>query len=250
MIDVEAAARRLIEARQAGLPIDRLPPECRPATIDEAYAVQDRVSAGLGPIGGWKVGQSPDGSITCAAIQAADIHPSNRPLPAAAFHDLAVEIEFAFRLGRDLPHRAEPYGYAETAAAVSGFLPLIEVIGSRYADYRTLPGPEQLADAGGNGAFVLGPESADWRALDFQQQTATLAIDGTIRQAPQPGTHPAGDPVLLVVWLANHLAARSGGLKSGDVVTTGSLDGATPIAAGSAAEADFGRWGKVSVRFG
>src|SRR5579862_3875676 len=61
------AARLLIEAHRTGRPIDRLPEALRPVTIEDAYAIQDHVTAALGAIGGWKVGQGgPTGPISIA----------------------------------------------------------------------------------------------------------------------------------------------------------------------------------------
>jgi len=188
---------------------------------------------------------SPDAEPSCAPVYHDNILPAGAVLDPAYYHGLALEVEFAFRLRRDLPPRAGGYGYDEVAAAVD-FLPLIEVIGSRYRDRTGLSEAELLADANGNGAFILGAPIAEWRELDFRTLRVELAIDGRIVQSAC-GTHPAGDPVRLVLWQANHTAARCGGLKSGDVVTTGSLQGATAIAAGSRAIGDWGRWGRIEL---
>ena len=240
------AAALLIAAHRSGVPLDRLPESCRPATLDDAYAIQDEIMPALGPIGGWKVGMgSPDAEPSCAPVCGSVIHGSGAVLDPSRYHGLALEVEFAFRLRCDLPPRALPYGYDEIVAAVD-FLPLVEVIGSRYRDRTALSAAEQLADANGNGAFILGTPVADWRELDFRRQRVELRIDSAVVQSARD-THPAGDPVRLVVWQANHAAARCGGLKAGDVVTTGSLQGATPIGAGSKAVGDWGVWGRVDL---
>jgi len=239
------AAALLVAAYRSGAPIDRLPASCRPADIAAAYAIQDEVTALRGPIGGWKTGMgSPTDQPSCAPVYRDVILASGALLDPRRYHGLALEIEFAFRLRRDLPLRSDAYGYDEVAASVD-FLPLIEVIGSRYRDRTVLPQAEQLADANGNGAFILGAP-VDWRGLDFRSQRVTLEIDGAVVQSAL-ATHPAGDPVQLVLWQANHAAARCGGLKAGDVVTTGSLQGATAVAGGSHAIGSWGRWGRVTV---
>ncbi len=240
------AAALLVAAYRSGEPIDRLPESCRPADIAAAYAIQDEVTVLRGPIAGWKVGMgSPADLPSCAPVYRDVILASGALLDPRRYHGLALEIEFAFRLRRDLPLRDEAYSYDEVAASVD-FLPLIEVIGSRYRDRTALPQAEQLADANGNGAFILGTPVEDWRGLDFRSQRVTLEIDGAVVQSAL-ATHPAGDPVKLVLWQANHAAARCGGLKAGDVVTTGSLQGATAAAGGSHAIGNWGRWGRVTV---
>jgi 2-keto-4-pentenoate hydratase len=184
---------------------------------------------------------------TCAPVAASAIVESGATFDAARFHGLALEVEFAFRLKRDLPPRDQAYRYEEVVDAVD-FVPLIEIVGSRYRDRTGLSVAEQLADANANGAFVLGKAITDWRSFDFMRQRVELAIDGTVVQSAM-GTHPAGDPLKLVVWQANHLTGRNGGLRSGAVVTTGSLQGMTPAGAGSRSVGDWGSWGRVEVAF-
>lgn len=241
------AAQLLIAAHRSGQPIDRLPEGLRPETIEDAYAIQDEVSKALGAVTAWKVGQGgPTGPISIAPIYASKVHTSGVTLDAATLHQPALEIEFAFRMGADLPDRAQPYSYDEVVAAIEGFCPCIEVLGSRYKDRSALPAAENLADGNANGGLVYGGPLTDWSGLDFPTQKVELTIDGKVVQSPV-GTHPAGDPVKLVVWTANHLMARTGGLKRGDVVTTGSLDGATPAGPGSKGVASYGAFGLVEV---
>jgi 2-keto-4-pentenoate hydratase len=204
------------------------------------------VSRVLGPVGGWKVGiANSEAEPSCAPVYRDCILGSGAVLPSAQCQALSLEIEFAFLLRRDLPGRSGGYRPDEIAQAVD-FVPLIEVIGSRYRDPLGLAPAELLADANGNRTFILGGPVARWRDLDFRTVRVELAIDDRVVQSAC-GTHPAGDPIRLVVWLADHVAARCGGLKSGEVVTTGSLQGATPIAAGSRAIGTWGSWGRVAV---
>ena len=242
------AAALLLAAGQGGRLLDRLPEACRPANAADAYAIQDLVIEALGPIGGWKVGMaSPEAEPSCAPVPLTRILASGVRLDPARHPSLAVEIEFAFRLRYDLPPRSKRYDYDEVAASVD-FVPLIELVGGRFRDRGALTSFEQLADANGNDAFIVGAPVENWRGTDFLKQRVELAIDGHVVQSAR-GTHPAGDPLLLVVWQANHAASRAGGLRQGDVVTTGSLQGATPIAAGSRAAGDWGGLGRTEVFF-
>jgi 2-keto-4-pentenoate hydratase len=241
------AAALLVEAHRSLRPLDRLPEALRPASIAEAYDIQDEVSRALGPIGGWKVGMSsPAAEPNCAPVYRAHILAAGAVLDSARYHGLALEIEFAFRLRRDLPPQGGGYDFEEIAEAVD-FLPLIEVLGSRYRDRTAVSAFEQLADANANGAFIVGSPIADWRGVDFRTLTVELSIDGAVVQSAC-GTHPAGDPTRLVVWLADHAARRCGGLKAGDIVTTGSLQGATRIGACGSAVGDWGVWGRVALQ--
>ncbi len=62
------------------------------------------------------------------------------------------------------------------------------------------------------------------------------------------GANALGDPLNVLEWTANHLSALGDGIKAGEVVSTGTCTGVTPIAAGETLIADFGTLGRVEVR--
>ena len=53
----EPAAQLLADAFRSGALLTELPAECRPQTLDDGYAIQDRFTALLGDnFAGWKLG--------------------------------------------------------------------------------------------------------------------------------------------------------------------------------------------------
>jgi hypothetical protein len=64
-----------------------------------------------------------------------------------------------------------------------------------------------------------------------------------------PAAHPAGDPLLPLLAYANGQSDYLGGLRAGQVVTTGSLCGVIPIHTAGLLKAHLGKVGEVSVRF-
>ena len=96
-----------------------------------------------------------------------------------------------------------------------------------------------------HGGFIYGPACADWKSIDFTKETVTLSIDGAV-QVERTGSNTSGDLLRLLPYLANEGAARTGGLKAGQWITTGSWTGNTPAPAGSSAEANFGHAGRVT----
>ena len=83
--------------------------------------------------------------------------------------------------------------------------------------------------------------------MDFGAQHAELWINGR-RQADATGSHPLGDPFSVMPWIVEHCARRAGGLKGGDVVTTGSWTGMQFVAPGDLVEARFPGIGEASLR--
>jgi 2-keto-4-pentenoate hydratase len=237
------AATLLLEARRARRPLDALPPDLRPADASAAYAIQDEVVATLGGIGGWKVGAaSPAAEPGCSPLPAPGVVRSGHAFPSGAFRVNGLEAEIAFTLSRDLPPRAARYTESDMLAAIASVHPAIEVLDSRFVDMRTVDPLSALADFGNHGALVVGPGRSTATRVDQTQQAVRLqANDTTLYEGV--GGNAAGDVFRLLVWLANHAAARCGGLRAGQVVTTGSCSGLTfaqPPATVRATLADLG----------
>ncbi|HEY0835905.1 MAG TPA: fumarylacetoacetate hydrolase family protein [Azospirillum sp.] len=245
----ERAAALLIAAR-TGDRLRELPEDCRPRTAEEAYAIQDLVLARTGPANAWKVGaKTPEGEPACAPMPVPTVHPSPATLPSDAFGVRLIEAEIAYRFGRALPPRPQPYTADEVLAAVDAVLPGIEVVDGRFQDRNAVDALSILADNITSGAYVTGAPVFDWRRIEPARQGVQLRVNGAIVVDTVGGNPAGGDLTRLLVWAANALSMRGHGLKPGDIVTTGSCTGMTPAGPGDAVEAEFPGLGTVSLRF-
>ena len=162
-------------------------------------------------------------------------------------HMKVAEAEFAFRMGRDLPPRSQPYSVDEVLAAVATLHPAVEVPDSRFDDFTIVGAPSLIADNACAHQFVLGPAAeTDWRALDLIEHRAIGTVGDLTREGK--GANVLGDPRVALAWLANELSGLSLTLKAGEVVTTGTCLVPLPIQPGSTIEMDFGVLGRVSAR--
>ncbi len=240
------AAALLLVARRSGRGLAELPPECRPRTIDEAYAIQDESAHALGRPPAWKTGApAPEAEPAYAPIHVVAASPAR--FPSAAQRLFGIEAEVAFRVARDLPPRSAPYSRAEAIAAIAHLHPVIELVDSRFADWNAVDAVSKIADNQSNGALIYGGAIADWRGLDLVRPPLTVTIGSAIA-ATTLGNN-GGDPLRLFTGLVNHAAQHGGGLKAGDLVTTGSLMGVVFAKAGAAVVADFGALGRVELAF-
>jgi 2-keto-4-pentenoate hydratase len=85
--------------------------------------------------------------------------------------------------------------------------------------------------------------------LDFNVQPVELWING-LKRAAKSGSHPLGNPFLVMPWAARHCARRSGGLKAGDLVTTGSWTGMEFIGPGDSVLVRFPGIGEAALQIG
>jgi 2-keto-4-pentenoate hydratase len=159
----------------------------------------------------------------------------------------AVEGEFAFRLGRDLPPREGAYTNAEVAQAIDATAGAIEVVGTRLAGGLAGRGRFLMtADGGANVALITGPWTTDWRGLDLKTHRVAIRINGKERGRGE-GARALGDPMNVMVWLANQQSKSGRGLKVGNIISTGTCTGLDGVKPGDHVVADFGSLGCVET---
>ena len=248
------AANALLNARRTGNAITDLPANLQPQSLDEAYAIHDRIAAAFGEIGGWKIGAAnAEATPMYAPMPRAWIAASGSTLAGERWRYRGLEAEIAFLVGSDLPPRlletgAQPYTREETLAAMASCHPAIEVLEPAFADPAHAARLAIVADLQMHGGFVYGPAVANWRSIDFAKEHVLLVVDGVVR-VERTGSNTAGDLLRLLPWLANEGAARTGGLRKGQWITTGSWTGNTLASSGSVVEVNFSTAGRVDLRF-
>ncbi len=241
-----AAAQLLLEARRSGILLAALTEETMPQDAADAYAIQDIVTNSLGEIGGWKVGaRGPGMQANCAPLPLDLVYASPAAVSATGRGRCAVEAEIAVRLKQDLPLKASPYTRAEVVAAVASVHPALEVVCSRYAAAPANP-LAGLADSLSNGALVVGQGRTTDLEIDQTLQAVELYFDAEQVELATGG-NPACDIWELVTWLANHASTRCGGLRSGQIITTGSCTRLTFAKPGTRVKAMFPGLGVVEL---
>ncbi len=230
----ERAAQHLFDAHRSRQPYQPLPDDISPATIEEAYDMQEAFQALLAPergaIAGYKIAlttpvmQRMVGfDAPCAgAVFESGVHYSPALVRAADYVRLGAECEVAVRLRSGLPASGAPYDRNGAAASVRSLMPAFELVDDRGADYSNLYFLGVAADNAWNAGVVLGPERADWQSLDLESGQGAMTING------QPagegyGRDVLGHPLDALAWLANTLAGRGRELQAGMLVMTGSI---------------------------
>jgi 2-oxopent-4-enoate hydratase len=257
-VGAELAARlaaRLLEAEHAGRLLEPLTAEHPDLSVEDAYRIQDEVlgrrrAGGEEVIGAklgltsmakqqeMRVGEPLFGWLTDAMIL--DV---GQPLERASLVQPRAEPEIAFLMGSDLAGAG--VGAAHVLAATRAVAPGIEILDSRYADYRfTLP--DVVADNASSGRFLLGGVTVPPDGVDLRLVGCVLEKDGEVI-ATAAGAASLGHPAAAVAWLVRALARSGRGLRAGDVVLSGGLTTAIPIEPGNVVTARFDRLGTVEV---
>jgi 2-oxo-3-hexenedioate decarboxylase len=166
------------------------------------------------------------------------------PVDLDAFIHVRAEPEIAFLIGREIP---TPATVAGVLAATDAVFAAIELIDSRYADFRFRL-PDVIADNASSAGVVVGSvarrpdEVGDLRLLGV-----VLRRNGAI-VATAAGAAALGHPAASVGWMADRLAARGERLEPGSIVLSGGLTDAVPLEPGTVVTAEIEALGTVEVR--
>src|ERR1700726_3164282 len=234
MEDIAAgrAAQSLLADHKAHLRFQSLGPPDGPATISDAYDIQERYVALLhdkhGNTVGYKVG------LTSAPMQAfcridhpiagvvlaRRVHQSGASVRRSDFGRLGLEFEIAVRIKSDVPATGTSYSAEMIQPHIDGVCAAIELVDDRSADYANLDVRSLVADNSWNSGVVLSEFSSTWPDLAALRGRATKGGD-LIGEGY--GRDILGHPFNSAAWLATHLASRGVKLKAGQIVMTGSV---------------------------
>ncbi|HUS95912.1 MAG TPA: fumarylacetoacetate hydrolase family protein [Hyphomicrobiaceae bacterium] len=246
--DPRVFSSRLLEARNRKLGFTPVATDLPPSTPDEAYAVQAEVMAQLGPAGAFKTGRtSPDGPQVMAPIDAYGVRLSPAVFTADEMRLVGIELEIAFRIDGPIPD-PDAAGFRQALWRAVSVLPVLEVVDSRLADHKTPDAFAKLADNQFNTGLVLGGAVALTEEIELMSPAvdfhATSGVLGRGRAAV-PGGNAFDTFADFVCMVGGHC----GGLRAGQVVTTGALTGLHWIAKGETVRGTIEGLGSVEVRF-
>jgi 2-keto-4-pentenoate hydratase len=218
-----------------------------PKDLAQAFAAQAAVARALGAtVGGWKVGFAADGTPVAAPMYDADVRRGGARFAFPAGAPVIVEAELALRLARHLPPRSHPYARAEILAAVDAACVGIELIHGRVGESKDVPFPVWLADNMGNAGYAAGTPVRDFAKLDLAALRCRLRIGRDIVH-DRIGGHPQQDPVEPLRAWASAQRDALGGLRAGQLVTTGSLSGSTTVLLAGPMMAEISGIGSVEL---
>jgi 2-oxo-3-hexenedioate decarboxylase len=156
-----------------------------------------------------------------------------------------VECEVAFVLDRDLP--TEGCTADDVVAATAFVLPAIEIIDSRYEDFK-FDLQSVIADNSSSSRFVLGGQGTRLSAVDRRTIGLAMVKNGDLLTT---GASAAvmGDPATAVAVVANLVGGLGAQLQAGMVVLSGGITEAYAVTAGDHVSVRFQTIGTVDVSF-
>ncbi len=171
--------------------------------------------------------------------------PSGGVLMCNEFIQPRLEPEIAFWLAEDL--RGPGVTTEHVLAVTRGVSAALELVDSRITNWR-ITIVDTIADNASSGRMIVSDAVIPPDGLDLAVVSTVLTRNG---EPVGTGTGAAvlGHPAMAVAWLANKLAEFGVALLAGQVVLSGSMSGAVPVAPGDTFRGTFTELGEVSLSF-
>jgi 2-oxo-hept-3-ene-1,7-dioate hydratase len=264
MTEHELAAARLFEAERTGTQMGLLSKAHPSWTMDDAYAVQAallkrKLAAGRRIIG-WKIGLTSKAMQDALKINIPDSgvlfddmpFENGATIPNGRFIQPRIEAEIAFVMKSDLS--GPKCTSHDVLAATDHVVASLEILDTRILRVdpetratRTIV--DTIADNAANAGIVLGTQRHRPADFDLRWVGAVVKRNDEVEETGL-GAGVLNDPASGIAWLANRLSQYGEQLRAGDVVLSGSFIRPVEATPGSIFEADFGRFGVVTIQFG
>lgn len=254
MSSIMELAERLDEAARSAQGIAQIDPDGK-LSLADAYAIQSasiqrrlargeqRVGVKMGFTSRSKMVQMGIADVIWGRLSSAMRVEEGAGTAFARYVHPRAEPEIAFVLKRALPGDVTA---VEALAAVEAVAPAIEIIDSRYDDFK-FSLPDVIADNASSSGFVVGPW-CDPRQ-DFSNLGLALSIDGRVVQV---GSTAAilGHPLRSLVAAARLSAAAGEPLQAGWVVMAGGATAAEWIRPGQYVSVEIEKLGSAGFHVG
>ncbi|QIL78776.1 2-oxo-3-hexenedioate decarboxylase [Diaphorobacter sp. HDW4A] len=224
---------------------------------DDAYAIQDSIRARKLARGariiGYKAGLTSHAKMKQMGVESpvfgflADYFsvPEGSTVQVSELIHPKIEPEIAFVMKRAL--KGPGCNIADVLAATDFVLPGIEVIDSRYRDFK-FDLKSVVADNTSAARFVVGGQAQRPESVDLRTVGIVLEKNGQ-PAALGAGAAVLGHPASAIAMLANHLGKRGEEIPAGALILSGGITEAVAVAPGDNVCLRVQGMGSITLRF-
>lgn len=254
---IEGCAKQLLSAEQDVREVVKITDAYPQIGVDEAYDIQEclrsiKQSAGV-RIVGMKMGLTSRPKMQQMGVDTPiyGFLGDDNAVDDGAVVDTArlihpkVEAEIAFVMRDAL--QGPGCDIAQVLAATDYVVPAIELIDSRYENFR-FDLPSVIADNTSAARYVLGSRPTAVEGVDLETLGVVMEKNGQVVEVGA-GAAVLGNPAEAVAMLVNMLAQRGQVLPAGSVVLSGAITAAVAVAAGDNVLVRADGLGTTSMRF-
>jgi 2-oxo-3-hexenedioate decarboxylase len=255
--EIHTLATHLEAAERHRKPVAQITDDYPDLDMQDAYAIQTAIReikiAGGHVVVGLKMGLTSYAKMKQMQVDTPisgflmdyGSYPNGAEIDAAAFIHPRIEAEVAI-VTRTVLKGPECDKWA-VLDAIQSVMPAVEIIDSRYADFR-FNLESVIADNTSAAGFVTGSTKAWAEELDLAALEVVLEKNGEVADTGT-GAAVLGHPAESVAMLANMLADRNEEIPAGSFIMTGGITAAVAVASGDSVQVRYDELGTISMKF-
>ncbi|MFA6239086.1 MAG: fumarylacetoacetate hydrolase family protein [Bacteriovorax sp.] len=231
--NIHSLAKLLNDARLAASPVGQISKDHSDLTRMDAYSIQEEqmlLRQDMDEkIAGWKMGLTSeakrrqmnlDSPLYGFLTDKMQVKNGDEFSLTGTIHP-KIEPEIAFRISKDLEGKVTREQVLE---ACSGIAACMEILDSRYTEFKYFSMEDVIADNSSSSHFVVGEWVSDFKKIDLLNLKMQMFVDDAV-SATGVSSDISGDPVQSVIELCGMLESRGKILRAGSIVLAGA---ATP----------------------
>lgn len=252
----QALAEKLTNARVNAEPIGQISNEIKPFERPDAYSIQEagiqhRFDNGEKLIG-LKMGLTSEAKRVQMNLDA--------PLYGVLTDVMKCENGGTYKMNGSIHPKIEPeiafhiktplkgkVSREEVLTACSAVYPCMEILDSRYKQFKYFSMEDVISDNSSSSHFVLGKPVKDFLNIDLRDLKMEMKVNGKTAQSGN-SEDISGDPVVSVIQLCELLDARGKGIESGMIVLAGAATPAFALEPGLEVTLEVEELGNVSLK--
>lgn len=235
-LDLQELSRRLTDARLNARPISQLSKDLQFSRAD-AYEIQEqgiqfRLNQGEKRVG-LKMGLTSEAKRKQMNLNSplygeltAQMQVSHQgKLNISNLIHPKIEPEVAFLITQSLKGNVSR---EQVLQACGGIAAALEILDSRYEQFKYFSMEDVIADNSSSSHFVVGPWQKNFSSLDVRELGMKMSVNGQMMQQGF-SKEISGDPVVSVIQLCQLLAERNRSLEAGSIVLAGAATAAVEL---------------------
>ncbi|MEW6055012.1 MAG: fumarylacetoacetate hydrolase family protein [Bdellovibrionota bacterium] len=158
-----------------------------------------------------------------------------------------IEPEIAFIIEKELSGKVTP---EQALAACAWVCPALEILDSRFLNFKYFSLPDVVADNCSSSKFVLGQRkfsAREFQVDDLARLELTMQVNGKVVESAVSSA-VSGNPVYSLVELCSLLDSRGLSLKAGSIVLTGAATAAIALEPGSQIDLEVEKLGNTWLK--
>ena len=255
-------ANILFKSRLNKKRLDKLPIDCIPKNIEEAYKIQDELKIiYLTLKDNYMIGKKVGCTNKWAQKQINVEEPfygnlfskyssiSGCKLISNNFSEPYMEPEFSFRIKEDINTANAPFTFDQIIDLTETVMGSVEIVDFRFNNELKKIGINNIISTNGASEYwIKGLKEFKLNEINLSNHPVKVFINNKLREEGN-SSNVLQNPLNSLLWLINKLSLKGEPLLKGNVVSTGTCTVAIPLEKNYSVKVDFADMGNIDFQF-